>query len=73
MGVRIKLLDARITRVRLKPPLFMVLRSLVAHNGEEFVFDPEEAIHIVYKAVRLGETRHELYSVEIEREVLPRS
>jgi len=64
--MRIKLLGDEFTKVKLKSPLFKIFRILAIHDGEVYRLDPEEALYVIYEAVRLDRAMRELYSIETE-------
>ncbi|RLF23170.1 MAG: hypothetical protein DRN15_06865 [Thermoprotei archaeon] len=64
--MRIKILGGEFTKVKLKSPLSKIFRILAIHDGEVYRLDPEEALYVVYEAIRLDKTIRELYSIEAE-------
>jgi len=64
--MRIKLLGGEFTKVKLKSPLFKIFRSLAIHEGEIYRLNPEEALYVIYEAIRLDRAIRELYSIEAE-------
>ena len=64
--MRIKVLGGEPTKIRLKFPMFIVFSALATREEGVYILDPEEALHVIYEAIRFNKVIRELYCVEAE-------